>query len=290
MSAQPRVQAVVVHHRSPTTLLKTVEALLAAGISPQNLVVIDNSPPDDPDVLLAGYHVQVRRTANHGYAAAANVGIDLLAASQCAYTIVCSHEATISPDGLARLVTTLESDPLIGVAGPTLMVVGGREIWSTGGFISRRLHLARHTAEPSETLNCPVDREWLDGALTIYRTDALAQNRFDERYFLYFEETDLHLRLRRTGYRVVWEPRATAEQSSSGIPPFLLGRNTLLFQDAHFSRWSGRRAVVFEAGRLVARKALTGRGEWGGLRQIIRGWLAAERAIAGAARASEVPA
>lgn len=275
------LQSVIVHHASPVTLQKTVAAILEAGVSPEHVVVVDNSPPDQPDIALSWSAVDVVRVDNRGYGAAVNLGIDLLAERDSRpYTLVCSHETLVTAAALALIVGALEEDESAAVAGPTLFDAVSGAIWSMGGRLTPQLHLARHitnTAPRMQADAAAVERDWLDGAFTVYRTDPLAAFRFDESYFLYFEETDLHTRFRRSGLRVLWVPRASGFQTSSGIPPRLLGRNTMLFQSRHFSRSSGRRAVVFEVARAIGRKGLTGRGEWGTAKQIFAGWREAER-------------
>jgi GT2 family glycosyltransferase len=138
------------------------------------------------------------------------------------------------------------------------------------------LRLPRHILTAREVSGA-VDREWLDGAFTMYRTDELESFKLDESYFLYFEETDLHTRLRRAGRRVVWVPHARVSQKSSGIPPRLLGRNLFLFHRKLFSKATGRAAVGFELIRAFGRALLTRRARWSALPEIARGWGEGER-------------
>lgn len=280
MNAATAVQCVIIHHRSPTTVGRVVSGALASGIAPERIVVVDNSPLTDAP-LTAPPGVSVIRTENHGYAAAANRGVRYLESQNAPaqFTIIASHEAEINAGAVAALAGTLESDSRIAAAGPTLYVEGTRDIWSTGGYLSRVLHIADHHRSPDQEGRVAVDREWLDGALVLYRSDALRLFPFDESYFLYFEETDLHVRLRGAGYRVVWVPRAVSHQTSKGIPPRLIGRNTMLFQNKHFTRTTGRLAVAVAAGKAGARRLVLRRGEWSDIRQIVTGWWEAETAL-----------
>jgi N-acetylglucosaminyl-diphospho-decaprenol L-rhamnosyltransferase len=54
-----------------------------------------------------------------------------------------------------------------------------------------------------------VQVDWVSGACMLLRRDAYeAAGRFDAGYFMYFEEMDFCLRLRRAGWRVVYDPGA----------------------------------------------------------------------------------
>jgi N-acetylglucosaminyl-diphospho-decaprenol L-rhamnosyltransferase len=53
----------------------------------------------------------------------------------------------------------------------------------------------------------PVDVEWATAACLMIRRRAFDQiGGFDERYFLYFEDVDLCVRLRAAGFRVRYDP------------------------------------------------------------------------------------
>ena len=297
MSSSPAiddVSAVVVHHNSPDTLGHTLRALAAAGLPRSRVLVVDNSP--DPSLTAAveadGY--EVLRVENRGYAGAVNDGIRELEASGSLrrFLLVSTHESMPEPDAVGELRGALVGDPSIAVAGPTLLNADrDGETWSHGGRLTPRLKLPRHIDEAEAAGATPViDREWLDGAFTLYRTSDLQEFGLSELYFLYFEETDLHTRLTRSGRRVVWVPAARASQRSSGIPPRLLGRNLFLFHRRLFSPTRGRIAVLFESGRSVARKVLTRRGGSGDWFEILRGWREGEQIARSTETAAETEA
>jgi N-acetylglucosaminyl-diphospho-decaprenol L-rhamnosyltransferase len=130
-------------------------------------------------------------------------------------------------------------------------------LWSAGGAFGRRTsrpwHL-RDVPRPDEPVR---DVPWLDGAVVLYRGDALrCTGPMDEGYFLYYEEVDYHGRMRDAGWRVVVVPDAAAAQEPGMVPPYLEARNRI--------RWLRRRrrlvplvfAIVEQvvlAGRLCAR-------------------------------------
>jgi GT2 family glycosyltransferase len=150
-------------------------------------------------------------------------------------------------------------------------------VWSRGGVLTKHLRMPKHVLEIDHTGAREARAvDWLDGACVMYRAEALRQNPFREDFFLYFEETELHTRLRRAGWDVLTAPGATAHQSSDGMPAFWGSRNFVLFQRAHGSRTSQLVAPAYFALRSMAASAVGGR--WSEVRAAPRGLLAGYRA------------
>ncbi|RZU66516.1 GT2 family glycosyltransferase [Microterricola gilva] len=275
------VACIVVHHKSPETLVHTLGALTANGVAQDRILIVDNGN-DATDRQIPGCDgYAVLYTRNRGYAAAVNDGVAHLKSTEQdrALTLVSTHESLAAPGAVRAMREEILGDPRIAVAGPTLLNADtGRQIWSVGGRLTPTLKLPRHWVNLDALANeSNVDREWLDGAFTMYRTADLENFKLDETYFLYFEETDLHTRLRRAGHRVIWVPRARVSQKSSGIPSRLLGRNLFLFHRKLYSKNRGRIAVSFEITRSIARALLTKRGRWSSFLEIAKGWREGER-------------
>src|SRR5207237_1670814 len=82
-------------------------------------------------------------------------------------------------------------------------------------------HRFRRSAGPTEIVRAGYGEarssEWLSGAVLCVRRVAFEQvGGFDERFFMYCEDTDLCLRLRRAGFEVRYDPAATAMHVGGG--------------------------------------------------------------------------
>jgi GT2 family glycosyltransferase len=285
-----QLATVVVHHRRYPGVLETIRALIEQGCDPRAFVVVDNS--EDPEVLAQlrdglPANVTLIDTPNRGYGPAVNVALDALdrldAARDRAFVLVSTHEALPRPGAVARLVEALERDAGLAVAGPALVMETphGLATWSLGGRLTPRLNEPRHRGEgtaPAAIESEPTrDCEWLDGAFCLYRRAALPPAPFSPDFFMYFEETELHARLRAAGHRLACVPAAVVEQSSGGAPPFLLARNLQLFQRRHGTRL--HRLVTVPA--VIARKAIRRRVRGGPpdeIGELLRGWYSGRRA------------
>jgi GT2 family glycosyltransferase len=255
------VWAVVVHHNSLETLEATACNLLDEGIDPKQIVVVDNSmdrvsEPELTGALAPGVHLL--RVENQGYGAAVNAGfrlVDLVAAGCAEAVLVVTHEVLFSEGAVAVLAETLRGAPSVGAVAPLLTVRGasGEGVWSTGGYLTGCLRLPRHSTE-LEVGRDHATVEWADGAAVMYRPFALGLG-MDERYFLYMEEVELHLRLRASGMGVVVAYGARASQSTGGMPPYYAVRNIQLLHRRFGRRGFRHLALASVTARAVAKAA-----------------------------------
>lgn len=288
-SAIDQLATVVVHHRRYPDVLTTIDALLAQGCDPRAFVVVDNSEDDELyERLAAGLpeDIMLIGVANEGYGPAVNAGLRQLrevdAARDRGLVLVSTHEALPGPEAVERLVQTLERDPSLAAAGPALVMstAEGLTTWSLGGRLTRFLREPRHHGAglPPEAIDGRPPRrcDWLDGAFCVYRRQALPVDPFRPDFFMYFEETELHTRLRRSGMTLACVPSAVVEQSSGGAPAFLLARNLQIFQRLHGRLVHRLLTVPAVISRKVVRRIMRG-GPPGEIRDLLRGWRSAWR-------------
>lgn len=236
------VSCVVIHHNNYPEVLFTLQKLLDAGIDPNNLVIVDNS--ENPTQFKAfkreiTRNISIVETSNNGYAAAANHGIRWLRKNKKLkdYVLVSTHET--SPDRRAIKVMRdyLFEYPRLGVVGPLLLDSAKSEptIWSKGGLLSSFLNSPKHSGfgqqldsdELLQTESC----QWVDGSFCLYRSVIFNDMELNERYFLYFEETEFHTKLIRNGWEVACVQEAQVSQSSNGVPGIYWGKNIRIFND-----------------------------------------------------------
>ncbi|MDF2916823.1 MAG: hypothetical protein K0S70_1040 [Microbacterium sp.] len=269
------VAVVVVHHKRHDEIADVVRGILAQGISPVNVLLVDNSEVlhREDELRAAVSPVRVLFTKNQGYGAAANAGRSYLRENDVPFDklVVATHEVVLSPNALRALSRALDGNPAAGAAGPTLSTSApdGRAVtWSTGGDLRRVARLPFHHVDSVEP-GAVTRRTWLDGAMVMYRAAAIPPGMFDESFVMYMEELDLHLRMGQAGWILVHVADAKAWQSSDGVPPYYFARNLRLLAKKHFN---GLTTVVTTAYGVARRAASTVKKRRArGLRELARG-------------------
>jgi GT2 family glycosyltransferase len=110
-------------------------------------------------------------------------------------------------------------DEIIGVAAPRITSPSGETEDSARHFptlwVIARKALTGAQHHDYEFTNAPLRPDWVAGMFMLFRSEVFRRLKgFDERYFLYYEDVDLCLRLRRLGYEVLLEPGAEAQHDA----------------------------------------------------------------------------
>lgn len=237
-SAEPRVLAVILNWRAADETSACAEAVLASrGVSPE-LLIVDNASGDGGARRLAarfGEHRVIALPENRGYAGGMNAGLERwLDRYPDEYALVLTQDARVLPDTIARLVAALDADGCAAAAGPLVYDVGSPDrLLSAGRVLHTRSARDRHLRAPRSGFPYAVDG--IDGCCMLLRRRAVERLAgFDERYFMYWEETDFCHRARQRGWRVLVAPDAVVRHPGGPTARphyyhYYMARNRLLF-------------------------------------------------------------
>lgn len=202
---------------------------LTAAVEPYtiDLVGIDNVSTDRSAEIVEEFGGRViRNTRNVGLAAAINQGA---AATGGQWILVANPDTKLSPGSIAVLIETAKTDDRIGMIGPRILRLDGEPYPSGRRFPSLAVGVAhallggiwpnnpatrRYFGDPVTEVS---DVEWISGCCMLFRREAFeAVGGFDDRYFLYFEETTMALDMHRGGWRVVLDPSVEIRHREGG--------------------------------------------------------------------------
>lgn len=258
------VAAIVVTWNGGEDAVGAVRSLVEQQVpgTEYSVVVVDNASTDDttgrireaaPEALI------VELPHNRGYGAAANAGMRAVTAD--AY-VICNQDAHYQPGFVAALAGALDQYPRAGAITAQVRLAGkfvpahetdGDAFIAHDGTRWRRadqgVELLNSTGNQVTRSGNGLDRGWLapvgsqfdrrvfgfHGGAVMLRADAVVPlGGFDERYFMYYEDTDLSFRLRRAGWQIVYEPKAVSvhqHATSSGT------------SSTRFVRWNTRNRI-----------------------------------------------
>ena len=205
----PRCLATVHEHAGPLAL---------------DVVVVDNGARHETRTLVESAYPDVRLVvcANRGFGHANNQALDTVDAR---YVLFLNPDTELLSGTLAEVVAKLDARPEIGLAGVRQLDVEGtvsptmRRFPSVTGAFGDALGLERLPNRPGwlgerevrlDRYETEFEDDWTIGSFMLVRREALeGAGRFDERFFVYSEEVDFCLRVRRAGWRIVHLPTLT---------------------------------------------------------------------------------
>jgi GT2 family glycosyltransferase len=226
--------AIIVNYHSALLTLQAVNSVLdSETLGPLRVVVVDNSVDDrEWEMLRLGLPSDVSLitcSENMGFGRACNLAFDQFPAKSI---LLLNPDGRLLPGSLAQLQKTLFSRKRIGAVSP-------RTYWDNGLRFQLPPSVPHALFEFDAVLNafgpkavfsrvagwmwrCHALKIWqagapvsvwnLSGGAVLLKGRAVREEGglFDPRFFLYFEDTDLFIRLRKAGYSLLIEPRAAA--------------------------------------------------------------------------------
>jgi glycosyltransferase involved in cell wall biosynthesis/GT2 family glycosyltransferase len=186
-------EVVVVAYHAAGLLGRALAPL--AGALP--VTVVDNS--GDPEVRRVAEDAGARYLdpgANLGFAAAVNLGVR--AARPGADVLLLNPDARVDPDGVRALHRALRAEPDLAAVGPAQVDDDG-----TPARVRWPFPTPAAAGRQAVGLGVPDTRDgFVIGSVLLLRRTALAAvGGFDERFFLYSEETDWQRRAHDAGWR-----------------------------------------------------------------------------------------
>ena len=208
------------------------------------VIVVDNASTKDEASIIKQRYPQVaviRSQENLGFAGGNNLGIK---AARGKYLFFINND-TVFKRGekiLQPLIERLESSPKIGLVCPKIRFAWDDAPIQFAGYTPlSRITMRNHAIGCGEKDMGQYDTShptpYAHGAAMMVKREAIERvGMMPECYFLYYEELDWSMMLRRGGYELWYEPATTIyhkESSSTGqaspLKTYYLMRNRLLF-------------------------------------------------------------
>ncbi len=189
--------------------LQSIEKSISAEELPYEVIVVDNDSTDEvPELLRAwaeshsGARV-VTMKRNSGFARACNEGARW---ARGKYLVFLNNDTVPFPGWLEAMVQLAENEPQVGVVGSKLLYPDGRIQHIGIAFDEDKNPRHIYRGSPANIPPACISREYqaVTGACLLVPKELFdTVNGFDEVYRNFFEDTDLCLKVRARGYRVM---------------------------------------------------------------------------------------
>jgi GT2 family glycosyltransferase len=207
MKKYPRAFIIVLNYNGAETIINCLKSIYQQQYPNYELVVVDNNSKDGSFELAKKYFSNahfIQNDKNIGFAAGNNVGIRFAIEKFADYIFLLNNDAIIDENALSLLISVAENNSEAGILSPVIFDKNNR-IWFAGGQIKWFFMRATHLLKASS--NNPYVTDYLSGCAMLIKKEVFKKiGLLDEKYFLYYEDTDFCLRTRKNKFSCVVVP------------------------------------------------------------------------------------
>jgi GT2 family glycosyltransferase len=248
----PLVGVVVITWNQREDTLECLESVFRMAYPHFFVVLVDNASTDGTREAVAARFPQVgyiANEANRGFSAAVNQGIECALQQGADYLFLLNNDTVLDARLLDHLMEYAR-DESVGMLVPKIYYHKQPQvIWSVGAGLNRWT-----LEKKGEVRGCVDDGRWekvverehvTACAVLLPRRLIEKIGLLDERFFYYYDDADLSLRVREAGYTTLLVPQAKLWHKvarASGGPDttyerYWMGRSSVLFFRKHVHGW-----------------------------------------------------
>lgn len=256
--------------------LDSLNKLNTKGFTLEKIVVDNDSTDGSVDAFKKLKDiVLIENKKNLGFAEGNNEGIKYALKNGADYIMILNNDTRVDSNLVSNFLKVAKKNDDGGAFSPMIYFEKGFEfhkdrykknelgkvIWAAGGDIdwNNVYGINRGVDEVDNGQFRKVEElEFATGACVFYTAKAIKRKgAFDPRYFMYYEDVELSVRLKRSGFKIyfvpaakIWHKVAQSSGIGSGLNDYFITRNRLLF-GMKYASFRTRFALLREAMKML---------------------------------------
>ena len=208
-----KIGVVTVTYNSDKVLQPFLSDLFAQSFHNFNLYVVDNASEDKTLKILDDLNDnrvnQIRNHSNIGVAAANNIGIKKALEDKCSHILILNNDIEFSNTLFKDMLVSIKKENC-SMMTPKIMYHSDKDIiwYAGGGFKKSNGYLPYHTGFNENIKNNNYQSLYVDYASTcclLIKKDVFETIGYmDEKYFVYFDDTDFLFRVKKEGVHKIY--------------------------------------------------------------------------------------
>jgi GT2 family glycosyltransferase len=225
------IDIIIVNYNTTEYAIKAIESIKSkVNGTILNIIVVDNGSSDDP-VRISKRFSDIKflpHSENLGFSKAIKIAIQRCRAE---YFAIINPDTILLNDIFSDVLEYFKLNDGVGVIGPRVYETNGKvqgsarrfpTVWSFAfGRKSPITRIFPNNPISKNEFMCfcgngdkEIEVDWVSGACMVLRREAYeAVGGFDDRFFLYWEDTDLCKRIKDSGRKIIYYPKAEIEHT-----------------------------------------------------------------------------
>lgn len=253
-----KLAVVILNFKAKKYVLSCIKSVLDSSFEDLEIFLVDNDSNDGLEDEIRKFEglTFFQTGKNLGYSGGNNYGIKAVLDKGFEYVFILNPDTTVEKKTVEILLQLME-EYKADIVSPKIYFAGTKRIWYAGGEFDLANVLGSHKGvneEDKGQYDRAEETDFATGAAMLVRSEVFERiGLFDERYFLYYEDSDLCYRAKRKGFKIMYIPEAVvyhANAKSTGIgsplQDYYITRNRMLFA-SKFLSFRTRFALLREA-------------------------------------------
>ena len=213
---QPLTEIIILNWNGKDDTIECLRSLSKISYRNKIITVVDNASTDGSINAIKEEFPSlnmIENDSNLRYAGGNNIAIKNGLKGEASLFLILNNDTIINKNFLDLLVKTAESDQNIGIVVPKIYYPEEMgKIWYAGGFVNFVTGNIYHRGlRKSDTEGFDEVREvdYATGCCMLIKREVFEKvGLLDEKYYIYGEDVDFSFRVRKAGYKVIFEPRS----------------------------------------------------------------------------------
>ena len=201
MIKNSRVAVIIVNWRKYNMTDNCIESVIKCNYPNYEIILVDNES-DSSKVSNFKYRkniITILNSKNEGFSKANNQGIEYALKNNFDYILLLNNDTIIKSNLIDVLVKTAQEKKVFAVQ-PLILNHNEKKIWNGGGKINYFFGIFSNS---KKVYNSFKFIEWFTGCCCLLDLKLFREiGKFDERFFAYYEDVDLSLRIKKNGYKI----------------------------------------------------------------------------------------
>lgn len=240
----PKISIMVINWNNYSDTKECLTSLGKITYRNHKVIILDNNSSDGSGERIKKdfpQHTYIQNKENLGFAEGNNVGIRHAIEEKADYVWILNNDIIVDPDSLTELVKAAGTYERAGILGPKIYYYP-----ETGKIFSAGARIIPWSGKSVSFGQDEMDKGqydkirevgYISGCGLFISVKMLNEvGLLDNRYFMYYEETDLAIRAKRKGWKimyipdsVIWHKHASTVKKYNLLSEYYITRNQLLF-------------------------------------------------------------
>ena len=254
----PRVFIIILNWNGKKDTLECLGSLKKIDYTNYRIVLIDNGSKDDSVSLIKKNFPDIKiiqNKKNLGWVGGNNIGIKYALEKNAGYILLLNNDIVVDRKFISEMIKIAKNDKKIGIVSSKSYFYSNPNVlqYTTLRFNFKKGQsiLEGYRQEDKGQFDNPQEMDFCGGACILVKREIFNKiGLLDKTYSLYFGDTDLGIRTRRAGYKIVFCPKAkiwhkismSIGGNSSPEKEYLMNRNKIIFMKKYSS---GKQFAVF---------------------------------------------